>query len=274
MIVGRKKLTTTIFLLLLLVKTLGGEELKQIKSCCPILELRQYNLVPGKREEMIQLFDAYFIESQEETGMLVVGQFRDTQNPDHFVWVRGFKDMESREKALNQFYFESNAWKEHKTAANTTMVDVNNVLLLRPARQASGFQLSEIERPALNHPVNSERLIVATIYYFDKDFLIEEFVGAFEKHLIPAIQQSGIVLISYLVTEHSKNTFPRLPVREDANVFIWWTSFNNREEYNAFRRSTEKIRLSGKSIPEFLKQQGMRSVEYLELTATSRSLLR
>ena len=63
---------------------------------CPIVELRQYTLHPGQREALITLFDREFVESQEELGMAVLGQFRDLDNPDRFVWLRGFETMPSR----------------------------------------------------------------------------------------------------------------------------------------------------------------------------------
>jgi hypothetical protein len=68
--------------------------------CCPIVELRQYTLVPGGREELISLFEREFIETQEATGIIVIGQFRDLNNPDRFVWLRGFNDMKVRLPAL------------------------------------------------------------------------------------------------------------------------------------------------------------------------------
>jgi hypothetical protein len=48
----------------------------------PIVELRQYTLLPGKRDVLIELFEAEFIESQEAVGMKLVGQFRDVDKPD------------------------------------------------------------------------------------------------------------------------------------------------------------------------------------------------
>jgi len=39
-----------------------------------MLELRQYRLKPGLRDVLIDLFDRYFIESQEALGMTIVGQ--------------------------------------------------------------------------------------------------------------------------------------------------------------------------------------------------------
>ena len=68
-------------------------------SCCPLLELRQYTLHPGMRDVLIELFEREFIESQEALGMTLVGQFRDLDNPDRFVWLRGFPDMTTRAQA-------------------------------------------------------------------------------------------------------------------------------------------------------------------------------
>src|SRR5260221_1278098 len=75
-----------------------------IEVYCPVLELRQYTLHPGKRDVLIDLFDREFVESQEALGMKVIGQFRDLDNPNRFVWLRGFRDMPSRAQALKDFY--------------------------------------------------------------------------------------------------------------------------------------------------------------------------
>ena len=63
------------------------------QTCCPVVELRQYTLVPDGREELISLFEREFIETQEATGMIVIGQFRDLNNPDRFVWLRGYHHL-------------------------------------------------------------------------------------------------------------------------------------------------------------------------------------
>ena len=56
-------------------------------ACCPVVELRQYTLHPGKRDVLIDLFDREFVETQEAVGIKVIGQFRDLDHPDHFVWL-------------------------------------------------------------------------------------------------------------------------------------------------------------------------------------------
>src|SRR5690606_711984 len=72
-----------------------------------------------------------FVESQEELGARIVGTFRDVGDPDRFVWVRSFPDVATRRAALAGFY-GGPVWREHGPAANATMVDFSDVLLLEP----------------------------------------------------------------------------------------------------------------------------------------------
>src|SRR5207244_10975876 len=69
-----------------------------------VVELRQYTLHPGRRDELIALFEREFVETQEAAGMAVLGTFRDLDDEDRFVWLRGFGDMASRPAALAAFY--------------------------------------------------------------------------------------------------------------------------------------------------------------------------
>src|SRR5947208_9014093 len=144
----------------------NSECLKEEQLCCPIVELRQYTLHPGKRDVLIVLFDREFIEPQEAIRIKVIGQFRDVDDPDRFVWLRGFRDMASRVKALQDFY-GGPVWKAHREAANATMVDSDNVLLLHPATPASAFSFGNKERSPVTAKETRTELVVATIYYFD-----------------------------------------------------------------------------------------------------------
>jgi NIPSNAP len=89
---------------------------------CEVVELRRYALRPGQRETLIELFDREFVETQEAVGMCILGQFRDLDDPDSFVWMRGFADMETRKRALESFY-RGPVWKQHTRAANATMIN-------------------------------------------------------------------------------------------------------------------------------------------------------
>ena len=102
----------------------------------PIVELRQYTLRPGRRDDLIGLFESDLIAPQEAAGMALVGQFRDVDDPDRFVWLRGFPDMRTRAEALGRFY-HGPAWRQHRDEANATMIDSDWQTRIRPALLAS-----------------------------------------------------------------------------------------------------------------------------------------
>ena len=234
-------------------------------SCCPILELRQYTLHPGMRDVLIELFEREFIESQEALGMTLVGQFRDLDNPDRFVWLRGFPDMTTRAQALQEFY-GGPIWKAHREAANATMIDSDNVLLLRPARPTSGFAMERAERQPLGAIEKPRGLVVATICHL-KDETGYDFVDFFERKIQSKLTRDGTSLLAYFVTEKHPNTFPALPVREKVNVFVWFSNFPDETTHaNSLDRT--------KSVANELAPRLKGPPEILKLLPTPRSRLR
>jgi len=237
----------------------------KVSSCCPILELRQYTLHPGMRDVLIELFEREFIESQEALGMTLVGQFRDLDNPDRFVWLRGFANMEARAHALQQFY-GGPVWKAHREKANETMIDSDNVLLLRPARETSGFSMETAGRQRLGATADPGGLVVATICHLvDKSG--DDFVNFFEQTIKPRLIRDNTSVVAYFVTEKHPNTFPALPVREDANVFVWFSSF---PDHTANAESLDRAKAVANELVPGLKARP----EILRLLPTPRSRLR
>ncbi|WP_409466028.1 NIPSNAP family protein [Amycolatopsis sp. GA6-003] len=170
-----------------------------------VVELRQYTLRPGQRDVLIDLFDRELLEPQEAAGCTVVGQFRDEDDPDRFVWFRSFPDLAARHAALTAFYLEGEAWRQHRDAANATMLDSDNVLLLRP----------EVDFPMGPRPVEpASRVLVL--------------VG-------PASLALPGPLASF-VTEPAENTFRALPVREGENVRVGVWTFPDLVALRAFER--------------------------------------
>jgi hypothetical protein len=241
------------------------------QTCCPIVELRQYTLHPGERDVLINLFDREFVEPQEAAGMKIIGQFRDLDNPDRFVWLRGFSDMFLRARALSDFY-GGPVWKAHRDAANATMIDSDNVLLLRPARPGSGFSLTEKIRAAPSTKQIPERVILTTIYHF-AERVTEEFVEFFDKTVRPEVAAAGAAILAYFMSEQSENTFPALPVRENENVFVWFARFNNLAAYDSYvaalGRSARWREKTSKELACHLKGTS----ERLRLSPTARSLV-
>ena len=192
-------------------------------SCCPVIELREYTLKPGQRDVLIELFEREFVETQEATGMRLVGQFRDVERPDRFVWVRGFADMRSRAESLQAFY-GGPVWAAHRDAANATMIDSDNVLLLRPATASSAFAMPSAARAPAGARERPPSRIVATICAFDAP-VDDAFMRFFESDIEPASAAAGAEPIARFVTEPSENTFPRLPIRSGEHVFVAFTRF-------------------------------------------------
>ena len=237
----------------------------------PIVELRMYALREGRRDELIELFDREFVETQEAVGIQVIGQFYDLDDPNRFVWLRGFNDMSAREQSLNAFY-SGPVWKLHRDAANATMIDSDNVLLLRLVHPTSGFSLRNGHRPPLGSRAKQEGFMAATIYNFNKP-VDSDFLNYFENTVHPLLMDTDAPLLAYFVTEDSPNTYPQLPVREGEHVFVWFTGFQSQEAYERHLTELAQSKLWSQEISKFLKRRLIRKPEVLRLSPTPRSRL-
>ncbi|HLI94609.1 MAG TPA: NIPSNAP family protein [Candidatus Baltobacteraceae bacterium] len=230
-----------------------------------VVELRRYVLKPNRREELITLFERHFIESQERCGMVPVGHYRDLGDPQGFVWLREFAGMEQRRSALEAFYLQSPEWLEHRDAANATMIDSDNVLLLRPARDGSGVDLRGLQRPAAQQHVAPSYAAIAI-------FMLERApdcaaIRAFETQLLGELQH-GARRVAYFVSEERPNDFPRLPVREREPAFVVTGVCTSLEEI-----ATWVQRLESSHLPKELRDAVV-ACEHLRLEPAARSLYR
>jgi hypothetical protein len=232
-------------------------------GCCPVVELRQYTLRPGQRDVLVELFDREFVESQEAVGMELIGQFRDLDRPDRFVWLRGFPDMERRRRALKAFY-GGPVWKAHSAAANATMVDVDDVLLLRPPAPTSGFG-PQPPRPAPGARVPAST-VAATICSLDAP----ADVALLERELLPALATTGSPALATFVEEPSENTFPALPVRTGEHVVVW---VQRMAASDAGDSPDAQLRAAGAVARDLLPNLAAAPVQ-LRLEPTPRSRLR
>jgi hypothetical protein len=173
-----------------------------------VIELRRYRLRPGRRDELIELFDREFVESQEELGMRVLGQFRDLDQADDFVWLRAFPEMASRPRALSAFY-DGPVWAEHGPAANATMIDSDDVLLLRPVVTRAGWEAGGLRPPPGATGDGPGAVLIIT-----------------REMSIPMSHLPGTP-VAELVTEQSPNNFPRLPIRVDEDVHVSVSTLRN-----------------------------------------------
>jgi hypothetical protein len=248
----------------------------------PVVELRQYTLRPGQRDVLIDLFDREFVESQEADGMAIVGQFRDLDDTDRFTWIRGFASMPARARALASFY-GGPTWKAHSAQANATMIDSDNVLLLRPVTARSGFPPPAAARPPARHATAGHATaghatagpsrILVTLYYGDRPF-DQAFADFFDRQARPVLIETGATPLACLQTEHAENTFPALPVRTGENVFAWLARFPSSALLDDHLRQIERSAEWRDSVLPALSALITGSPQRLRLAPTARSQLR
>ena len=229
---------------------------------CEVVELRQYTLHGHRRDDMIALFEREFIKPQEAIGIRVIGQFRDLDDPDRFVWVRGFKTMESRAADLPAFY-HGDVWKRHRDEANATILDSDNVLLLRPANGV--FDPPE-------HRLLTQGEVMVGIHYLgqvDGD----AFKAFFTSAMRPVIEAAGGDLFGDFVSADVPNNFPALPVRETERVFVWMARMNDPRATQSFFARLRSHSGWRDAAPEKCLPAFMRKPEILRLAPTEQSSL-
>jgi hypothetical protein len=231
-----------------------------------VLELRQYTLYGGRRDELIGLFEREFIAPQNAAGAHVVGSFRDLDDPDRFVWMRSFQNLAARPAALEAFY-NGPVWAAHRGAANATMLDSDNVLLLKPFAEPA---------PALSlaRPLPQAAGIVRLSLHYLGGVDALRFAEFFEAHYAPRVEARGVPILGRFISESSANNFPRLPIREAERVFAWLVRLDTPA---AEQRLSEGLAADSgwrDTIPAPLLPALMRKPEVLRLSPTASSALR
>lgn len=240
------------------------------ESFSPVVELRQYTLHKGRRDALIELFEREFVESQEACGMQLIGQFRDLDDADRFVWLRGFRSMPARAQALAAFY-GGPVWNSHRSAANATMLDSDNVLLLRPALRHGAFMLAAARNGSGLVPPPAA-LVVAIVHPLREDAL-DGFDDWFMRAIAPLLTRGGALLRARLVSEHAANTFPALPVREGENVHIAFLGFEGAQ-HHALHQAVLARTPEWRAVAADLRDRLRSDPQVLRLSPTRRSRLR
>jgi quinol monooxygenase YgiN len=235
-----------------------------------IFELRQYVLHPGQRDVLVEVFDDNFVEGQEAAGIRIIGQYRDLDDPDRFVWLRSFPDMESRQAALTKLY-TGPVWKAHGRVASGTMVDADNVLLLHPLRKDTAFAPSSVKLPPPGARGPGKGVLVASIVYVERK-TPSEFGEFFAKELKPHWEAAGGCVIAQMVSEHSPNTYPNLPVREKETAFVWFSLFADQAAVEKHRQALLQS-MEWRAAATQLTAWTHHKIETLRLEPTARSRL-
>lgn len=241
---------------------------------CAVIELRDYTMQPGGRDVLIELFEREFIELQEALGARVIGQFRDLDRPDHFVWLRGFADMAARRRALEGFY-SSPHWLAQRNAANATIVDSDDVRLLRPSKPQWALTTPAAPRARRDSEVDASpgALFVLTLCALQVA-PYSAFRRLFEREALPLLRDAGAMPIAVFETEAALNDYPRLAVRTDEQVFAWLARVPSTAAWAQAEQRLAASRPWRELVLPRLQSPITRPPITLRLQATARSLLR
>lgn len=231
---------------------------------CSVVELRQYTLHPGRRRELVQLFERELLETQEAAGIRVLGQFEDLDRPDRFVWFRGFPDMPARREALTAFY-DGPVWRAHREAANATMLDSDDVLLLRPVHPVGGFPHRVAGRKG---ETTSSRVLIRI---FHRAPGADDLGRFFREQVRPVLEGTGAPPVAWLETEPAANDYPRLPVRADADVLVCVSVLPDESALHRHLALLAADLTMANVVEPALRSRLTREPEQLVLRPTSRS---
>jgi hypothetical protein len=232
----------------------------------PVVELRQYLLHRGRRDELIELFDRELVETQEAVGIRVLGQFRDIDRGNHFVWLRGFADQDARLEALTSFY-GGPVWRQHAAAANATMIDSGDVHQLRAVNAPERLQVrTQSHRDLAGHRGSILILVTHRRSHsaYEHDLLMR-------KCLTPRLETAGLRTIGVYTTDPAENPFPALPVRP-SDVLVLIAAGDSIE---ALDEAAEQVSLARAELADHARLNDLDEplLDMLRLEPTARSCL-
>ena len=93
-----------------------------------IVEVRSYRIKPGRRDEFIRFFETRAVPALRAHGMKIIGPLLDVENPNKFVFLRGFPSLADRDRMKEEFY-EGEVWKNELEGIAMPMLDSYDVIL-------------------------------------------------------------------------------------------------------------------------------------------------
>lgn len=93
-----------------------------------IVEVRNYKIKSGLRDEFIKFFETRAVPAQRSLGIKIVGPLLDLENPDSFVFLRSFPSLAERDRMKSAFY-DGELWKNELEGIAMPMIESYTVVL-------------------------------------------------------------------------------------------------------------------------------------------------
>ena len=82
----------------------------------------------GTTKEFLEFFETRAVPAQRAHGMTILGPLVDLENPNKFVFLRGFPSLDERDRMKEAFY-EGELWKNELESVAMPMLDSYDVIL-------------------------------------------------------------------------------------------------------------------------------------------------
>jgi quinol monooxygenase YgiN len=97
-----------------------------------LIEIRRYEIVPGRRDEFVEWFERDVRPVMESAGMRIIGHFVDVEDPDAFFYLRSFADEQERDAQYAAVY-ETDRWREELAPYALALETSSRVETVTPA---------------------------------------------------------------------------------------------------------------------------------------------
>ena len=240
----------------------GGASIEAVPT---LFELRSYSTRPGRRDALVDLFEKHFLDAYQAAGARVVGTFMNQRDPDRWVWIRAFADNRARGEALDGFY-RSPEWLARRAAANDTIADISDALLLR----LRFGEFASLRAP--DGDSGQPASVVECLRWFPREGQAARLAGRVLADLVPLLVRSGAIPAAVLESVELPNSYPRLPLREDTGVVVL-TRYADAMSYQAALASRDRPAAWRRAI-DVIDRLAVRPLEAWPLQPTARSALR
>jgi hypothetical protein len=194
-----------------------------------VLELRNYVITEGKRDEFIDSFKVAVEDYQNARGAYILGLYNVKGAENNFFWFRGYDSMPARKKAMEAVY-SSPSWPAIGSMTQKFVINFQNVHLLKPFDINTADTVSGVEAAWFDKPHG-----VAVIDFYigngTRPALIEYVRKTYHNLLISA----GVKDITYWIAEDKPNNYPQHPVFQDSNALVSISFFKNENEYRSMK---------------------------------------
>lgn len=228
----------------------GGSTLLKAQCLINVIEIRDYLLKPGQRDEFVRFFNQAIVKQQDSLGGHVLAQFSLRDSVDNFVWIRGFSDMQSRSRFHKEFYYSS-YWKSIRAKANSMLLDSYNVNLLKPIR-------------ILGTTIDSLSGVSSDVFDFEGGICVADYfiASAYRKQLIDVMARLYIPLltkvarqpISFWICEPSYNDYLPQHVYQEEKLLVILASYSNYQDYQT------KMQWLNNQLPKNDQSEILRSI--------------